>query len=208
MKLVKRTLHILVIALLLTSFFVSSVLTASAEATATETTFTCDHFSASGTSDQPYVTIWVANDETHEQFLTIIPVTGGTFSGTLNFPAVADGTEFEIEVWGTPDPDAALYEPGYWDEDPDFFYALVNCGPTPLKADACVNPLPDGSVVYDVPLGAPAYFNPDLQSAANFNLPAGTWKISEFKDGFAKVWIACQATPIWIPKSAVGDAIG
>ena len=59
-----------------------------------------------------------------------------------------------------------------------------------------------------MPLGAPTFFNPDLQSAANFNLPAGTWKISEFKDDFAKVWIACQATPVWIPRNAVGSAVG
>jgi hypothetical protein len=72
----------------------------------------------------------------------------------------------------------------------------------------CKNQLPIDSVVYNVPAGAPAYFNPDLQSGANFNLPAGTWKISEFRNDFAKVWIACGATPIWIPRSAVGDAVG
>lgn len=72
----------------------------------------------------------------------------------------------------------------------------------------CTNPLPADAVVYDVPAGAPAFFAPDLGSQTNFNLPAGTWKITEFSGDFAKVWIACQANSIWIPTNAVGAAVG
>lgn len=65
--------------------------------------------------------------------------------------------------------------------------------------DACTYPLPAGSLVYNVPDGAPAYYDADPNASTGFNLPPGTWYISEFGEAFAKVWIACQAQPIWIP---------
>jgi len=64
---------------------------------------------------------------------------------------------------------------------------------------ACPFPLPVGSVVYNVPAGALAYFAADASTYTGFNLPPGTWYISEFGEEFAKVWIACSARPIWIP---------
>jgi len=30
-----------------------------------------------------------------------------------------------------------------------------------------------------------------------------TWYISEFSGDFAKVWVACQASPVWVPSNAV-----
>lgn len=69
--------------------------------------------------------------------------------------------------------------------------------------DACTNPLPDGSVVYSVPAGAPTFYDADLGTKLNFDLPAGTWWISEFTGDFAKVWIACQAQPVFIPANSV-----
>lgn len=90
-------------------------------------------------------------------------------------------------------------------------YTLTIDGPGAIllgSQQACANPLPANSVVYDVPAGAPAFFEPDLASQVNFNLPAGTWWISEFSGDFAKVWIACQANSIWIPANAVGAAVG
>ncbi len=67
----------------------------------------------------------------------------------------------------------------------------------------CPFPLPLGSVVYNVPAGAPAFFAADLSTQTNFTLAAGTWYISEFSGDFAKVWIACEARPFWIPTNAV-----
>lgn len=68
----------------------------------------------------------------------------------------------------------------------------------------CTVPLPAGSAIYNVPLGAPAYFAANADAIAGFNLPAGNWYISEFSaNGFAHVWVACQANMIWIPESAV-----
>lgn len=63
----------------------------------------------------------------------------------------------------------------------------------------CTYPLPTGSYVYNVPDGALAYYDADPNAYTGFNLPPGTWYISEFGEQFAKVWIACEAQPIWIP---------
>lgn len=65
--------------------------------------------------------------------------------------------------------------------------------------DNCPNPIPAGASVYSVPAGALAYSTPDLGSYTGFNLPPGTWYISDFGEDFAKVWIACNANVIWIP---------
>lgn len=74
-------------------------------------------------------------------------------------------------------------------------------------AGNCTNPLPVDAVLYDVPAGAPAFYDADLNTKVNFDLPAGTWKISEFSGDFALVWIACEAQPVWIPRNAVGNAV-
>lgn len=64
---------------------------------------------------------------------------------------------------------------------------------------ACANPLPNGTLIYNVPAGALAFSDDDVNAYAGFNLPPGTWYITEFGDAFAKVWIDCNAQPIYIP---------
>ncbi len=197
-----RTYKFLLAAFALMALLASTVLVASADATPTEYVLNCNQLSASGTSDSPYVTLYVYDYETEAEYFAVLPVTGGAWSGSFTFPEFPAGTVLNVEIWGSlvdyTDPD----DPDYWDEG-DYFDEDLPCIPT-----GCSNPLPADSVVYDVPFGAPAYFNADLQSAANFSLPAGTWKISEFSGDFAKVWIACEGDPVWIPRSAVGGAIG
>ncbi len=70
-------------------------------------------------------------------------------------------------------------------------------------SSSCPYPLPSGSVVYGIPAGAPAFFAADLSAGTGFAINAGTWYISEFSGDFAKVWVACQASPVWVPSNAV-----
>ncbi len=201
----KRTFQVAILALILTTFFATSALLVSADASVSTINLACDHLTASGSSDSPYATLYVYNYDTDEEYFTVVPVSGGTFSGTLSFPAAPNGTLFDVQVWGSLNTYSDFNDPDYYDYG-DYYDADTNC--TQGKTDACTYPLPADAVLYDVPLGAPAYFAADLQSATGFNLPAGTWKISETSGDFSKVWIACQATPIWIPTSAVGGAVG
>lgn len=78
-------------------------------------------------------------------------------------------------------------------------------GNTTLGSANCPYPLPVGSVVYNVPAGAPTFWSADLGTQNTWNLPAGDWYISEFSGDFAKVWMACEARPFWIPANAVGQ---
>ncbi|MBK9748391.1 MAG: hypothetical protein IPO91_16680 [Chloroflexi bacterium] len=85
-------------------------------------------------------------------------------------------------------------------------YNLTISGPgnVSLPVNDCPDPLPGGSTVRSVPLGAPAYYAPDLGTRVNFDLPAGTWWVTQTSGDFTQVWIGCQANRIWIPTTAVG----
>lgn len=68
----------------------------------------------------------------------------------------------------------------------------------------CSNPLPAGSVVRNVPLGAPAYFDARLDTRVPFDLPAGNWYVTQTSGDFAQIWIACESERFWIPITALG----
>lgn len=192
--------------LVLAALFGSSVLVASAEVTWVEGYFSCDWLSVTGTATSPYVTIYAYNYSTNMEYFIVVPVTGGTYSGTLTFPLAPEGTEFLLQFWGSLNPYTNLYDSGWWDGEPLYIVDPIACGST--LDNSCTYPLPADAVVYEVPAGAPAFYAADFDTKVNFDLPAGTWKISEFEGDFAKVWIACEASPVWIPRNAVGQVIG
>jgi len=69
---------------------------------------------------------------------------------------------------------------------------------------SCIDPLPAGTPIRNVPLGAPAYYEPDLGTLLTFSLPAGDWYVTDTSGDFAQVWIDCNANRIWIPLTALG----
>jgi hypothetical protein len=81
---------------------------------------------------------------------------------------------------------------------------IYNGLPPGVTADVCIYPLPSGSQLVSVPAGAPAFYAADLATQVNFNLPAGTWFVSEYSGDFAKVWVNCTGSPVWIPTNAIG----
>lgn len=225
-----RARKLVLVLLILSSVFIGSAFVAHADADLTEGYLYCNYVEAYGPSDAPYVTLYIYNPLTDEGYYTVTEVVGGSWSTGFFFPDVPEGTYFEVEAWGSLADYDDFDDPNYWDGGA-YFVGEANCSSTavlePLPevpapempggespavpvapvTSSCSNPLPSSSVVYSVPLGAPAYYAADLQTATNFSLPAGTWKISEFSGDFAKVWIACEASPIWIPRSAVGGVI-
>ncbi|MCA9909235.1 MAG: hypothetical protein KC519_11345, partial [Anaerolineae bacterium] len=86
-------------------------------------------------------------------------------------------------------------------------YNLQMVGPGEITyaggTDVCRYPLPANSVVRSIPAGAPTFYAPDLSTQNTFNLPAGTWWVGETSGDFSRVWIACQAQPVWVPTNAV-----
>lgn len=206
----KQTRKFFLVAFSLMAILVGSALVANADASVSEVSVYCTFAQGSGTSDAPYVTFRVYYSATNESFHTVVPVTGGVWSASVSFPEFPLGTVFYVQAFGSTAP---IFDgPTYYDGG-DFYQSFIPCEEAPEEVPVpvvvtCSNPLPADAVVYNVPNGATAYFNPDLQSGANFTLPAGSWKISEVSGDFAKVWIACEAESIWIPTSAIGSAVG
>jgi hypothetical protein len=69
----------------------------------------------------------------------------------------------------------------------------------PDTGPVCIVPLPQGTLIYSVPNGSPAYFAASLDTYTGFNLPAGTWYVLEFTEEFAHVWVTCTGNPVYIP---------
>lgn len=73
---------------------------------------------------------------------------------------------------------------------------------TPASA-SCPNPLPTSAVVRNLPQGAPAFFAADLSAQTGFAIPAGNWYVTQTSGDFTQLWIACQASRVWVPSNAV-----
>jgi len=119
-------------------------------------------------------------------------------SNPINLPVAltAGTTYYVVVIEDTFDQDGMAYNIGI-------------SGPgsiTPLTppAGACPYPLPSGSVIRNVPLGAPTYYAADAGTRTTFDLPAGNWYVARTSGDFAQVWIACQANLVWIPVTALG----
>lgn len=134
---------------------------------------------------------------------------GGTFPAgstqTVRFsiggPDATDGVAVAIRD-SIASPDAYTFvNDQYWTDAQgiDCQNRSYTYGASVLGNDNCSIPLPDGSLVMNVPAGALAYYEPHLDAYAGFNLPPGTWYITKTEGDFAQVWIACQANMIWIP---------
>ncbi|MBL8133924.1 MAG: hypothetical protein JNL42_18830 [Anaerolineae bacterium] len=131
---------------------------------------------------------------------------GGTFTVRFNIAGVilqgAAGIGIYLEngvgtaATATYDADGSAQ---LWDDTVGTACSAGTWGAVVLGSDACSNPLPSGARVYNVPAGALAFYDDDPNTYAGFNLPPGTWYISEFGEAYAKVWIACEAKPIYIP---------
>lgn len=115
---------------------------------------------------------------------------------TLNGVNLTAGTEYYLVIF---DDTFAQTTPGY-NFSANGVGDIVLGGASP----ACTNPLPSGSIVHNVPLGAPAYYDANFDTRLSFDLPAGNWYITQTSGEFAQIWIACQADSIWIPLTAVG----
>ncbi len=84
-----------------------------------------------------------------------------------------------------------------------FLFMTLGGGSATAGVDVCLYPLPTDALVYQIPAGAPVFYQPDLATQLQWNLPVGTWYITDFSGDFAHVWIACNAQQIWVPKNAV-----
>ncbi len=115
---------------------------------------------------------------------------------TLNNVNLNAGTQYYLVIF---DDTFAQTTPGYNLNASGVGDILLGLG-----ADGCIDPLPTTATIRNVPLGAPAYYEPDLGTLVDFSLPAGNWYVTQISGDFAQIWIACNGSRIWIPTSALG----
>lgn len=96
-----------------------------------EYTAGCRSFSASGTTNQPFVTLFAHNNVTGGEVFEVFPVTGGSFSETIDLPPTSQGTLVNYEAWGSPTDYVNLGDPGYWDGE-EYFNLDLQCFDTAL----------------------------------------------------------------------------
>lgn len=87
----------------------------------------CGSLTASGTTNQPFVTFYAYHYPPNiGEYFEVIPVVGGAFSYTFNFPPPANPGQVNYEVWGSPSDYVNLGDPGYWDSEA-YYDADGNC---------------------------------------------------------------------------------
>jgi hypothetical protein len=118
MLMTRRALFALITALLVVAALAAPSTLASAYAAPEQSTFGCDFFSSSGTSDASYVYIYVYIVGTmDEEYYTVVPVVNGHYSGQLTFPKKTEGATISYQVWGAP-ANVPIYDPLFWDDGP------------------------------------------------------------------------------------------
>lgn len=195
----------LLIALLISAMSAAAALAASFDSLVVDTqacTLTVT-FTVEDAGDY-YVEIW--DDGTQEAIAGGPTAAGATVTyvftiGPVGSAAAGIGvllTDSAATIYDVEDP----YSPGFgecsgasWDP----------IGTTTVSAD-CPNPVPADFVVRSIPAGALAYFEPSEGAYTGFDLPAGqTWYTGVAEGGFVEVWIACQATNVFVP---AGNVVG
>lgn len=75
---------------------------------------------------------------------------------------------------------------------------------TPESTPSCAVSYPDGSIQGRLTATVVALYGPLAEATTNIVLSAGTaWWIMGSKNGFYELWIACGASPIWVPASVM-----
>ncbi|MBK9747208.1 MAG: hypothetical protein IPO91_10540 [Chloroflexi bacterium] len=120
----------------------------------------------------------------------------GSIPTTLNNVNLTAGTQYYLVIF---DDTFAQTTPGYNFSANGVGDIILGGAP-----GSCIDPLPAGTPIRNVPLGAPAYYEPDLGTLLSFSLPAGNWYVTDTSGDFAQVWIDCNANRIWIPLTALG----
>ena len=162
----------------------------------------CSTFHAAGTTDAPYVMLYVySNTDSTELITQAFAVTGGSFDFTVTFAAQSAGEELNYEVWGSPSTDTANYA---WDGE-SYFYLDANCqdvlsGP----------PIPSNYVLRTITCDVALFATPAGSPVGDARVTAGqTWYVNptpvKGSDGksWTQIFVSSYTDP-YIPTACVG----
>lgn len=85
--------------------------------------------------------------------------------------------------------------------------AQGECAGLPYVVGNCTNPQPATFNVRNIPLATNAYFEPVEGHLTGFDLPSGNWYVGMVEKDFVEVWIACEASNIFVTVKAVDQPI-
>ncbi|MFN8417708.1 MAG: hypothetical protein U0528_00440 [Anaerolineae bacterium] len=173
----------------------------SAYADATSVVHGCSSFSASGTTNAPLVAIYAYVDG--NDYVNYVASSGGTFSGSISFPAQPDGTVIIYEAWGGSVADPTFTDPGYWDGE-DYYFNEVPCssaGGPYVPAGWTQHWMTCSSAVFDAPGGNPIGTNAVWAGQSFYVNPAT--KTDASGKSWSQVFVSSAISP-WIPTSCVG----
>lgn len=162
----------------------------------------CSTFSASGTTNAPYIAVNVRIPNTDPSlFFGSFPVgADGTFNVNVSFTPPPVGTLLEYSVWGGP-------LPGGWYDGESFFATTESCLPSSFTGAG----IPAGFVMHNIVCTVPVYTQPAGVPVGNDRVLSGqTWFVNptpvEGADGeqWTEIFVGSAINP-WIPTECVGE---
>ncbi|MCE7945832.1 MAG: hypothetical protein DYG88_00215 [Chloroflexi bacterium CFX4] len=116
-----RKLAACLVVLMLVVGFTIPFQSASADAYVKFAELTCSSFKAVGSSDAPYVILFVYEYNTAQVYWVALPVIDGSYGGKVVFPEQQPGTMIDYYVWGAPEPDYNSFDRGA------YYNTLIPC---------------------------------------------------------------------------------
>ncbi|MBK9751510.1 MAG: hypothetical protein IPO91_32745 [Chloroflexi bacterium] len=147
------------------------MLPVAADTVASSYSASCSGLSATGTSNAPYVVLWVQGYNAAGDWLEYNQAFAnptGTYIIGFNFPAFETGSFLEYYVWGSPTSD-----PNDWDAE-DYFELDTACTPTVPGPSA-----PSSFVLHTITCDVPVYNAPGGEPISGATIRTGqTWYVS------------------------------
>jgi hypothetical protein len=156
----------------LVAAFAGGLRTAQAYATVDYVQGSCSSLVARGTTDSPYVWLYVSYPT--GEYWEVFPANAdGTFAHSITFPEQAEGTGLGYEVWGAPTGTTVINDPGYWDGG-DYYYSFHACTKTVPGPS-----IPSGFVLHTITCDTALYAEPAGALIADAKITAGqTWYVN------------------------------
>lgn len=201
-----RTMCLVAAVIIMMTAFTMPQQSAKAYADATSVSVSCTTFTASGTTDAPYVTIY-AQVSGGDAYWTIVESSGGTYSGSISYPEQTEGSSIYVEVWGSLNTYTNFEDPGYWDEG-SFYENEIPCtasAPGPgAPAGWKLHWMACSSAVFNQPGGTPVGSDAVWAGQSFYVNPNPV--LDDSGKSWSQVFVSSVISP-WIPTSCVGAAV-
>jgi hypothetical protein len=151
-----KRISVLALVVVVVMLAVVQIMPVAAFTTVSSYSATCSSFSASGTTNAPYVVFYVeyydSSSGDYMYYAEVFPNSTGSYSHSISFPAFPTGGSSYYYTWGSPTNSVNDYD------DEDYFYAELSCQPAQapgIPAGFVLRPIWCDVAVYNTPNGSP-----------------------------------------------------